>query len=107
MLEARKQKRVRTLARLDRILAPDPAPTLWFAPTPQVVRLTEPQARLGLSRDRLVVPVWGGLVSAHCEHTAERAVVRDGPQMLADRLHSPDAVLKGNRLQFVEHALDV
>lgn len=105
--EVSKEKWIGGLTGGDLIVAPGTAPTLGLAPTPEVVALAEPDAALRLTVDCVVIPVGRSLVAAEGEQAAEATVVRNRAQVLTDWLYAPDMVFECDRLQLVEHALDI
>ena len=107
LVESGHQKWLAGHVRLHRALAPRTTPSRRLAPLPQIVHLAEPDSGLRLSRQRVRALIRSCLVAAQREHAAERAIIRDRAQMLADGLHAPYAVLKRDRLQLIEHPVNV
>ena len=107
LIEGGHQVRVGRVVLANVGVPPGTAPAGGLAPTPQVVGLAEPDPGLRLAGHGVVVAVGRGLVTADSEQAAERAIVGNGAQVLADGLDAPHMVQESDGLEFVEHALYV
>ena len=99
LVVARHQIRVAHLPGRYRLVEPHRAPPLGLAELPKVVRLAEPEPRLALARDPVVVEDRAHLVAAEDEEAPPRAEVGHHAQVLRDWLDAPHRAAPGQRRQ--------